>query len=105
MVPTGISAEISPTACQAELDALRLAINSATFSGKHAAADQNNLLLKVNAAQAKLAEVKTADAIQKLEDIRATVLALSTAAKPKLDATDADAINAAVDAAEVCIQS
>lgn len=61
--------------------------------------------LKVEAAEAKLADGKTADAVQKLEDIRATAVALSTAAKPKLDSTDADAIIASIDAAEACIRS
>jgi hypothetical protein len=105
MVPAGISAELVYTDCDDELGALRSAIDGARFSGKNAATDEGNLLGKVGAAEAKLAQGKTADAIQKLEDIRATVVALSTAAKPKLDATDADAINEAVDAAEVCIRS
>jgi hypothetical protein len=92
----------------AELDALRFAINGATFTGKSASGDRANLLRKVNAAQAKVAEGKFADAIQKLEDIRTTVVALSTPdakGKTKLDAAGAAAIIAAVDAAEACIQA
>jgi hypothetical protein len=103
-VPASISAELSATACEVELGALRSAIAVARFTGKTSATDESNLQLKADAADAKLAEGKTADAIQKLEDIRATVVALSTAPKPNLNATDADAINAAVDAGE-CIRS
>lgn len=105
VVSAGVAAELSSTACGAELDALRSAIADADFIGKSAAKEESSLQLKVDAVQVKLAEGKTADSIQKLEDIRATVLALGTAAKPKLDATDAAAINAAVDAAEACIQA
>lgn len=102
------SAEVAIVPCQAELDALRAAINSATFTGKNGSADRANLLRKVDAAQAKVADGKNADAVQKLEDIRMTVVALSTPdakGKTKLDAAGAAAILAAVDAAEACIQA
>jgi hypothetical protein len=107
VVPATPSAEVASAPCQAELDALRAAINGATFMSKNAATDQANLLRKVDAAQAKVAEGKTADAVEKLEDIRTTVVALSTPdrkGKTKLDGARAAAIIAAVDAAEACIQ-
>lgn len=102
------SAEVALAPCQAELDALRLATNSATFTSRNASADRANLLRKVDAAQAKIADGKFADAVQKLEDIRTTVVALSTPdakGKTKLDAAGAAAIIAAADAAEACIQA
>ena len=105
VVPSAVSADIVAVPCQAELDALRGAINGAMFTGK--GADEANLIVKVDVAQAKLAEGKTADAILKLEDIRATVTALSTPdakGKTKLDATGAASIIAAVDRAEECIE-
>jgi len=89
------------------LDALRAAIDNAIFTGKNAATDRANLLRKVDATQAKVVD-KTADAVQKLEDIRTTVVALSTPdvkGKTKLEAAGAAAIIAAVDAAETCIQA
>ena len=102
-----VAAEVVPTPCQAELDALRAAIAGAGFTGKNATTEQANLQLKVDAARAKLAEGKPADAIVKLEDIRATVVALSTPdakGKTKLDAAGAAAIIAALDDTEPCIQ-
>jgi hypothetical protein len=107
-IPPTISANVGAALCQAELDAVRTAINGATFTGNKGATDRGNLLLKIDAAQAKLAEGKPGDAIQKLGDVRATVVALSTPdakGKTKLDAAGAAAIIAALDDAEACIQS
>jgi hypothetical protein len=107
-VAATISAEVAITPCQPELNALRGAINAAEFTGKNSGTDRANLLLKVDAAEAKLTQGKTADAVQKLEDIRVTVMALSTPdakGKQKLDAAGAAAIIAAVTAAEACIES
>ena len=94
--------------CQVELDAVSAAITGATFAGKDPVATTTDLLAKVGAAQAKLAEGKPADAVQKLEDIRVTVVALNTPdakGKTKIDAAGAAAIIAAVDAAQACIEA
>jgi hypothetical protein len=107
-VPAGFSADVTAGSCQTELDALRAAIQAGNFTGKNGATDKANLLLKVDAAQAKLAEGKPVDAIEKLENVRVTVVALSTPdakGKTKLDAAGAAGILSAVDAAEACIQS
>jgi hypothetical protein len=104
----GLSAEVTATACEAELNALRAAIGAAEFTGKNGERERANLLLKVDAAQAKLVEGKSADALQKLGDIRSTVSALSTPdakGKTKLSAVGADGISAAVTDAENCVRS
>jgi pectin methylesterase-like acyl-CoA thioesterase len=69
-VPTKASAVVAAGTCQSELDAVRTAIDTASFTGKNADADEANLALKVTAAEAKLAEGKAADVIVKLEDVR-----------------------------------
>ena len=107
-VPSGVSADVTAVSCQAELDALRAAIGTASFTGKNAETNRANLRIKVDDAQAKLAEGKATDAIQKLEDIRTTVVALSTPdvnGKTKLNTEDAAAIIEAVNAAEACINA
>ena len=104
--PSSVWAEVTASSCQAELETLRAAIDGATFTGKNASTNRANLRLKADEAQAKLADGKAADAIQKLENIRTTVVALSTPdvnGKTKLDPEDAAAIIEAVNAAEACI--
>jgi hypothetical protein len=104
----GHSAEVTGEACESELNALRSAIGAAEFTGKNRETDRANLLLKVDAAQAKLVEGKFADALQKLGDVRSTVSALSTPdakGKTKLDTAGAAAIDAALTDVESCVRS
>lgn len=107
-VPTTMSANVTTSAvCEAQLTAVSDAITDATFTGKNGLAAQANLLRKVDDARAKLQQGKPADAVQKLEDVRTTVLALSTSdadGQTKLGQDDAADINLAVDAAEACIE-
>lgn len=107
--PAAVSANVtaSASACEAELTALRNAIDDATFTGRNGSAAQANLVLKVDATRAKLEQGKPADAIEKLEDVRTNVVALSTPdanGKTKLGEEDAADIISAVDAAEACIR-
>ena len=88
--------------CQSDLDALKSAISLATFTGKNAPTDKANLLAKVTAAESKLDEGKTQDAVAKIEDIKSAVNKL--AAGNKLGAADAKAINEAADTAIACLQ-
>ncbi len=108
LVPSGIWAHGGALSCEVELDELRSAIGAAEFTGQRAATDEANMLAKVDDAERKLAQGKAADALQKLENIRETALALSTPdakGKTKLDAEGAAAIIAAVNVAETCIQA
>jgi hypothetical protein len=88
-------------ACAFELNAVEAAIRGATFTGQNATTDQSNLLAKLEAANAKVAEGKFSDAVDKLDDISDKATALAGAAKPKL--ADATAINTAVAGAIACV--
>ena len=87
------------TACSTELNALRSAITSANFTNEK---DRTNLLLKVDAAEAKLGQGKTQDAVAKIQDIQSAVAKL--AAGGKLDQNDANTINDAANAAIACLE-
>jgi hypothetical protein len=87
------------TACNTELEALESAIRSATFTNPQ---DQQNLLIKLQKAEAKLAEGKTQDAVAKITDIRSAVAKL--AAGGKLDPEDATDIDAAAASAITCLE-
>jgi hypothetical protein len=88
-------------ACAFELNAVEAAIHGATFSGQNATTDQTNLLAKLEAANAKIAEGKFSDAVDKLDEISDKATALAGAAKPKL--ADATGINTAVASAISCV--
>jgi hypothetical protein len=70
--------------CQAQLATLHADTVTAqtSFTSQK---DFNGLIGKLNAASAKLAEGKNADAVQKLVDFQTTLSALATAPKPKVD--------------------
>jgi hypothetical protein len=87
------------TSCDTELNTLRSAITSANFTNEK---DRNNLLLKVDAAETKLSQGKTPDAVAKIQDIKSAVNKL--AAGNKFGSADAQAINDAADAAIACLQ-
>ena len=87
------------TACQTELDALRSAIGSATFTNQK---DQVNLIAKLDAAEDKLEQGKTDDAVAKITNIRSAVERL--AAGGKVDPQEAKAIDDAAAAAVTCLE-
>jgi hypothetical protein len=63
----------------------------------------NNLVEKLDAAAAKLAEGKNADAVQKLVDFQTTLNALATAPKPKVDPAVARSLIAEAQSVIDCI--
>jgi anionic cell wall polymer biosynthesis LytR-Cps2A-Psr (LCP) family protein len=63
----------------------------------------NNLVEKLDAAAAKLAEGKNADAVQKLVDFQTTLNALATAPKPKVDPAVARSLIAEAQGVIECI--
>lgn len=75
--------------CLARIDLVQEDLAAVAIGGNNP--DQTYLTLgsKLQAAEAKLAEGKPADALQKLVDFRDAVVALRDAAKPKLSAADA----------------
>jgi hypothetical protein len=70
------------------IDFLRSLTDAAEYMSKRAEKDIAGLRLKLDAAEAKLLQWKGADAIQKLEDYRAAVESMLTAAKPKTELLD-----------------
>jgi hypothetical protein len=94
------------TDCQAEITDLKSLTISATFLGKNAAKAEDGLLLKLDAASAKLDEGKYQDAIDKLTDFKNTVIALDAGGKidPDNDINASD-LEAGADEAISCVQS
>ena len=103
MLPAILAQAATVTDCQAQIEALRMQTQQATFTGQHAAKDQLGLLEKLDTASAKLAIGKNADAVQKLTDFRNRVTLLD--AQGKIDYEDALVLINGADQAIACIQS
>ena len=91
------AASAQGTTCETQLTDLRAAIDAATLSAK----TRTGLLGKLDAAELKLEQGKTADAGQKLTDLKNSVIAQRDAGK--ISPKDAQAIIDAADAAIGCI--
>ena len=89
--------------CQAQIEALRVQTQQATFTGQRAARDQAALLEKLDTASAKLAIGKHDDAVQKLTDFRNKSTLLD--AQGKINHEDALVLINGADQAIACIQS
>ena len=89
------------TECQAKIDVLRGQTVNATFFGQNAEKNSTGLVSKLDNASAKLAEGKTADAIQKLTNFRDTVASLNT--QGKIDPVDANTLISGANDAIACI--
>ena len=85
----------------ASIDQVSHAIEYANFLGKRGENDRLNLLIKAEAAIAKVGAYKFDDAIDKLVEISDKAIELESAPKAKLD--DSSAINEAVGASVVCV--
>lgn len=93
--------------CQALISEIRTETGSVQFLARNAARDQAGLLAKLDAAWAKIDQVKFSDAIQKLADYKKKVLALMAAGKigPSADFTATpDMLVHGADDAVACIQ-
>lgn len=99
VVPVAVSAA-TPAECSAQIDQLRGQVATASFANVK---DQATIDAKLASAQQKLAQGKTADAIEKLLDVRVRVEQIGAAGK--LDATDASSLIAGIDGAIACVQS
>lgn len=71
---------------QADLDAIYAA---GSIGGNNPQQTYLSITSKLQGAKAKLDQRKFADALQKLQEVKAAVIALRDAAKPKLSAADA----------------
>jgi hypothetical protein len=90
--------------CQARLATVRANTEAAEAAFTNES-DVTRLIGKVDAATAKLAEGKNADAVQKLLDFQTMLDALATAPKPKLDPAVAQALAADAQAAIDCVNA
>lgn len=97
----GLAHATDASTCAAELGLVKDAIYAATFYDPKADTNRSNMIAKVDAAAAKLALNKPADAIDKLQAVSDQATTLATAAKPKLD--DATGINMAASDAITCV--
>lgn len=100
LLPAGAFASHFTGPCSVELNDVELAIQDAVFLGSRASSNESNLLTKLEAAAAKIAQNKPSDAIDKLDDIASAATAWANASKPKL--VDASGINTAVSQAIAC---
>jgi hypothetical protein len=103
-VAVGSASASTVEECQSQLATLR----ANTVAAETSFANENsfnNAVAKLDAASAKLAEGKNADAVQKLVDFQATVSALATAPKPKLDPAVAQPLIAETQAVIDCINT
>ena len=89
--------------CQAQLASLQA--NTENSQGFANDKDVTALAGKVNAAAAKLAAGKNADAIVKLTEFQATLNALATAPKPKVTPGAAQELGSEAQAAIDCINA
>src|SRR5215212_7605055 len=67
--------------CQADIAALKVETQNATFIGQNAAKDQAGLIGKLESASAKVSQGKFADALANLQSFRAKVVALDQQAR------------------------
>ena len=88
--------------CQADIAALKVQTQNATFIGQNAAKDQASLIGKLDSASAKLSQGKFQDALANLQSFRAKVVALDQ--QGKIDHEDALALIAGADEAIACVQ-
>ena len=88
--------------CQADMAALRVQTQNATFIGQNAAKDQAGLIGKLDSARSKLSQGKFQDALANLQSFRAKVVALDQ--QGKIDHEDALALIAGADEAIACVQ-
>jgi hypothetical protein len=100
VVPIGAVSAASVEECSAQIDQLRGAVAVASFTNEK---DRTTVDAKLVAARQKLAQVKTADSIEKLVDFRTRVQQLGAAGK--LGSADASALGAAANRAIACLQS
>jgi hypothetical protein len=88
--------------CQADIAALRVQTQNATFIGQNAAKDQAGLIGKLDSTSAKLSQGKFQDALANLQSFRAKVVALDQ--QGKIAHEDALALTAGAEEAIACMQ-
>ena len=88
--------------CQADITALKVQTQNATFIGQNAAKDEAGLVGKLDSASAKLSQGKFQDALANLQSFRTKVVALDQ--QGKISDEDASILIAGADEAISCVQ-
>jgi hypothetical protein len=88
--------------CQADIAALKVQTQNATFIGQNAAKDEAGLVGKLDSASAKLSQGKFQDALANLQGFRIKVVALDQ--QGKISDEDASVLIAGADEAIACVQ-
>lgn len=91
LVPATAASATTTQECGAQLATLR----SDTVAAQSSFTNQssyNSEVAKLDAASTKLADGKSADAVEKLTDFRSTLASLAAAPKPKVDETTAQTL-------------
>jgi len=91
-----------------ECQSLLATLSSDTVAAQTSFSDETSAtseVEKLTDASAKLAEGKTADAVQKLVDFQSTLTSLATASKAKVDAATAESLTAEAQGVIDCINS
>jgi hypothetical protein len=103
-VAVGSASASTVDECQAKLRTLRA--NTVASETSFALPNSfNNVVAKLDASAAKLAEGKNADAVEKLVDFQTTLNALATASKPKVDPAVAQSLIAEAQGVIDCIDA
>lgn len=108
LVVGGVAVETASAQTAADCQALLTQLRTDTVAAQSSftnAKDFTGAVAKLDAASAKLAAGKNADAVQKLVDFQTQLTALSTAAKPKLDPATAQALITEAQGVIDCINS
>jgi hypothetical protein len=88
--------------CEADIAALKVQTQNATFIGQSAAKDEAGLVGKLDSASAKLSQGKFQDALANLQSYRTKVVALDQ--QGKISPHDALVLIAGADEAIACVQ-
>jgi hypothetical protein len=103
-VAVGSASASTVDECQAKLTTLRAntVASETSFANPNSF---NNVVAKLDASAAKLAEDKNADAVEKLVDFQTTLNALATASKPKVDSAVAQSLIAEAQRVIDCVDA
>ena len=101
-VAVGSASASTVDECRAKLTTLRANTVAAETSFANPNSF-NNVVAKLDASAAKLAEGKNADAVEKLVDFQTTLDALATASKPKIDSAAAQSLIAEAQGVIDCV--
>jgi hypothetical protein len=90
--------------CKVLIDVVQTTLDGVVIGGGNPDRTRSSLESKLAGAKIKLDQAKVADALKKLGQFRDKIVELRDAAKPKIDAGDAQSLIDAVDDAIACVE-